>query len=116
MSEPTGEDAIAQETGDTLIDGPWGYACVKDGVVYIPAVVATEQWPLRRVLAELHGKARTRRFIFTAVLDAEGLKLHLRNIVREFDEYVPEFEDYSHCIEIEYEPARVSPQEGEPAS
>ena len=42
--------------------------------------------------------------IFTAVLDADKLKKHLRNIKKEYDIWHTEVGDYSHCIEIEYEP------------
>jgi hypothetical protein len=98
-----GEDAIALESG-RVIDGEWGYACVEDGAVFIPAVKATDEWPLRRVLAHLHAETGLSRFIFSAVLNPDSLKPHLRNIVREWDEYVPEVGDHSHCIEIAYQP------------
>lgn len=87
-----------------VIEGRWGYACWEDDRVFIPAVIANEEWPLRRVLAYLYEKTGITRMIFTAVLQPEDLKVHLRNIVREWDEYVPQYEDYSHCIEITYEP------------
>lgn len=97
-----GEDAIALETSIT-IDGEWGYACIEHGAVFIPAVMATADWPLRRVLAHLYQQSKLTRFIFTAVIDPDGLKSHLRHVIREWDEYVEYMDDYSHCIEIEYE-------------
>lgn len=105
MIGPTGEDAIALEEGGKVIDGPWGYACVVDDALFIPAVMATPEWPLRRVLAHLHAESGLTRMVFSAVLDAEGLKPHLRNIVREWDEFVEEMGDWSHCIEVRYEAA-----------
>lgn len=103
MIGPTGEDAIALEEWPRVIDGPWGYACIEQDAVYIPAVVASQEWPLRRVLAHLHEQSGLTRMVFSAVLDAESLKSHLRNIVREWDEFVPEMGDTSHCIEVRYE-------------
>lgn len=100
-----GEDSIAEDSGDEVIEGPWGYACVSSGRVFIPAVQATPEWPLRRVLAHLHQLARAKAFIFSAVLNADGLKSHLRNITREWDEWFEEVGEFSHCIEIAYEPA-----------
>ena len=108
-----GEDRIALEKGDKVIDGEWGYACVQPDGVFIPAVVATPDWPLRRVLAHLHAETKHTRMVFSAVLDAEALKPHLRNIVREWDHYVEEFQDYSHCIEIRYEVAHGADTPGE---
>lgn len=89
-----------------VINGEWGYACVEVDAVFIPAVMATADWPLRRVLSHLHKRTGMTRMIFSAILDADSFRPHLRNIVREFDLYVPEFEDYSHCIEIAYEPTQ----------
>ena len=104
MIGTNGEDDIALDEGARIIDGPWGYACVHADAVFIPAVVASDDWPLRRVLARLHADTGLTRMIFSAVLNAESLKTHLRNIVREWDEWVPEMDDHSHCIEITYEP------------
>lgn len=87
-----------------MIDGPWGYACVEPDAVYIPVVMATREYPLRRVLAELFAATGHTRMIFSAVLNPDDLRSRLRNVVREWDEYVPELESDSHCIEIHYEP------------
>jgi hypothetical protein len=103
MIGTNGEDAAALDEGGRIIDGEWGYACVENGLVFIPAVVATDGWPLRRVLAHLHAQTGLTRMVFSAVMNPGGLKVHLRNIVREWDEWVPEMEDHSHCIEIAYE-------------
>lgn len=99
-----GEDAIAIETGGRTLDGDWGYACVEGDAVFIPVVQATPDWPLRRVLAHLHAETHLRRFVFSAVLNPDELKSHLRHVVKEWDEFVPYLGDYSHCIEIAYEP------------
>lgn len=101
-----GEDAIALEECEKVIDGPWGYACVQEDAVFIPAVQATPEWPLRRVLAHLFEQTGKRRIVFSAVLDAASLKTHLRRVVKEWDEWVPMMEDYSHCIAIDYEPPK----------
>lgn len=92
------------DTGVRVIEGEWGYACVQDGAVFIPAVVATAEWPLRRVLAHLHRETRLRRMIFSAVLNSSALTPHLRHVVKEWDEWVPEMQSFSHCIEIDYQP------------
>ena len=85
-----------------VIAGPWGYACRQAEAVFIPAVVATPDYPLRRVLAEIFKKTGETRMIFTAILNPDDLRPRLRNIVREWDEYVEYLDDYSHCIEIRY--------------
>lgn len=41
-----------------------------------------------------------------------GLRSHLRHVVREWDEWVPQMEDYSHCIEIRYEAPFLATAEG----
>ena len=47
------------------------------------------------------------RMIFSAVLNPEEFKTHLRNIVREWNQWYEEMQDYSYCIEIKYEPKNV---------
>lgn len=83
----------------TIIHGDWGYAVAYDDVVWIPAV----KGDLKKVLSELYKKAGVKRMIFSAVLNPEELKKHLKNIKREWDQWFEEVEDYSHCIEIEYD-------------
>lgn len=87
------------------IEGEWGYACVAEDAMWIPVICASEEWPMRRILADLHQRTGHTRMIFSAVLSPESFKSHLRNIVREWDEWFAEIGDYSHCIEIKYEPA-----------
>jgi hypothetical protein len=96
-----------------VIDGPWGYACREADAVFIPAVSATPDYPLRRVLRELFERTGETRMVFSAILNPDDLRPRLRNIVREWDEYVEYMDDYSHCIEIRYElpvsPGAVDP-------
>lgn len=82
-----------------IIYGDWGYAVVYENVVWIPAVKGN----LKEILAWLYKKTGIKRIIFSAVLNPEELKKHLKNIKREWDEWIEEVGDYSHCIEIEYE-------------
>ena len=84
---------------ETLIQGPWGYAILKDDALYIPAIMGN----MNEILKGLYGITKQRKMIFTAIMFPDKFRPHLKNIKREWDEYVPEFEDYSHCIEIEYE-------------
>lgn len=87
------------------IEEPWGYACVDEDCVWIPVVFG----PLRLILADIHKRTGKTRMIFSAVLDAEELKTHLRHIVREWDQWFAEIGDWSHCIEIEYKPPGAAP-------
>lgn len=102
-------DATQRSHADPkVIDGGWGYAREEPDAVFIPVVMATMEHSLGRVLAELYALTNQTRMIFSAVLDADKFRPHLRNIVREWDEYVPELEDESHCIEIRYEPPKCA--------
>jgi hypothetical protein len=80
--------------------GSWGYAVVKKGAIWIPAVFG----PLHPILQNLYEITGIKRMIFSAVLNPDSFKTHLKNIIREWDEWFEEAKDYSHCIEIEYEP------------
>ena len=93
MSEPTKNE-------NQTIMGSWGYAIVQDNAIWIPAVCGK----LHPILKNLYRLTKIKRMIFSAVLNAGGFKTHLRNIVREWDEWFKEVGDYSHCIEIEYQP------------
>jgi hypothetical protein len=99
------EVSVMQEPKAPLevIEGPWGYACREADAVFIPAVMATPDYPLRRVLRELFERTGETRVIFSAILNPDDLRPRLRNIVREWDEYIEYMDDYSHCIEIRYE-------------
>ncbi|NVM21403.1 MAG: hypothetical protein HWN68_06450 [Desulfobacterales bacterium] len=88
---------------DRLIQGNWGYAVIKDGAIWIPAV----EGRLKPILQELYKRTGMKRMIFSSVLDPESLKPHLRNIVKEWDVWFEEAGDYSHCIEIDYQPAEA---------
>ena len=85
---------------EKLIQGNWGYAIVKDEEIWIPAIMG----PMSQILQGLYEKTGIKKMIFSAVINPEGFKKHLKNIKREWNEWFPEIEDYSHCIEIEYEP------------
>jgi hypothetical protein len=85
---------------DEPLIGSWGYAVVKKGAIWIPAVFG----PLHPILQNLYDITGIKRMIFSAVLNPDSFKTHLKNIIREWDEWFKEVEDYSHCIEIEYEP------------
>ena len=84
---------------EKLIQGHWGYAIVKDDAIYIPAIMGN----MAEILDGLYKLTGQKKMIFTAIIFPDKFRKHLKNIKREWDEYVPEFEDYSHCIEIEYE-------------
>lgn len=96
-----------------VIEGDWGYACVEPDAVFIPAVMATPEWPLRKVLAMLHMETGLTRMIFSAILDPDDLRPRLRSVMREWDEWVEEMESHSHCIEIAYQPPVGSPEDGQ---
>jgi len=85
---------------DWLIQGNWGYAVIKDGAIWIPAV----EGRLKPILQGLYERTGIKRMIFSAVLNPESLKSHLRNIMREWDVWFEEAGDFSHCIEINYQP------------
>jgi len=82
------------------IEGDWGYAVIEDNKLWIPVIKGN----MRDILKTLHEKTGIKRMIFSAVLNPEDFKKHLRNIVKEWDAWFEEVDDYSHCIEIEYEP------------
>jgi len=88
---------------DWLIQGNWGYAVIKDGAIWIPTIMGR----LKPILQDLYERTRIKRMIFSAVLNPEVLKSHLKNIVREWDVWFEEAGDYSHCIEIDYKPAEL---------
>lgn len=79
---------------------------MKDGVIWIPAIMES----LSIILNEIYKRTKIKRIIFSAVLNPESLKSHLKNIVREWDEWFEEVGDYSHCIEIEYKPIKENPE------
>ncbi len=83
-----------------VILGSWGYAIVEDDKVFIPVIMGG----MKDVLADIYKKTSITRMIFSAVLNPNDFKTHLRNIVREWDEWFEEVGDYSHLIEIKYEP------------
>ena len=85
---------------DKIIDIEGGYAVIKDDTIWIPAVWTNS---LSAVLKKLYDETKIKRIIFSAILNAEDFKKHLKNIKREWDEYYKEIGDYSHCIEIEYQ-------------
>jgi len=87
---------------DRLIQGNWGYAVIKDGAIWIPAIMGR----LKPILQELYKRTGIKRIIFSAVLNPESLKSHLRNIVKEWDVWFEQAGDYSHCIEIDYQPTK----------
>lgn len=83
------------------LEGDWGYAIVEDDKIWIPAIRGN----MGNIIRELHKRTGIKRMIFSAVLNPESFKKHLKNIVREWDEWFKEVEDYSHCIEIEFNEA-----------
>ncbi|MBA7652191.1 hypothetical protein ES703_60021 [subsurface metagenome] len=88
---------------ENIIQGNWGYAVIKDGAIWIPAVMGR----LKPALQDLHERTGIKRMIFSSVINPESLKSHLRNITKEWDEWFEEAEDYSHCIEIYYKPTEL---------
>ena len=88
---------------ENIIQGNWGYAVIKDGAIWIPAVMGR----LKPTLQDLYERTGIKRMIFSSVINPESLKSHLRNITKEWDEWFEEAEDYSHCIEIDYKPTEL---------
>jgi len=87
-------------TNRKIIQGNWGYAVIKNGAIWIPAI----EGDMKIILKKLYEMTGINRMIFSAVLNPESLKSHLKNIIKEWDEWFEEVGDYSHCIEIKYEP------------
>ena len=79
-----------------------GYAIVHKDVIYIPAIIVGEGVRMKDIIGELVKRTGINRIIFTACYST-FLKSKLRNIVREWDEWFKEVEDYSHCIEVKWE-------------
>jgi len=92
-----------------LIQGNWGYAVIKDGAIWIPAIGGE----LKPILQGLYERTGIKRMIFSSVLNPDSLKSHLRNIVKEWDVWFEQVGDYSHCIEIDYQPTEVEEKEKE---
>ena len=88
--------------GDKVVMAEFGYAVIKPEAVYIPAVMGK----LHPVLEFLYDLTNQKRIIFTAVMNPNEFKKHLRNIKGEWDEWFPEMGCYSHFIEIQYEPTK----------
>jgi len=88
---------------ENIIQGNWGYAVIKDGAIWIPAVMGK----LKPALQDLYERTGMKRMIFSSVINPESLKSHLRNITNEWDEWFEEAKDYSHCIEIDYKPTEL---------
>jgi len=82
------------------IKGNWGYAIYYEKKIWIPVIIAENR--LKEVLQYLTEHFNTNSIIFSAVLNPERLKKHLKHIVREWNEYFEEIDEYSHCIEIEW--------------
>ena len=87
---------------DRLIHGNWGYAVIKDGAIWIPAI----EGDMKIILKKLYEITGINRMIFSAVLNPNSFKKHLKNIVKEWDAWFEQARDYSHCIEINYQPTR----------
>jgi hypothetical protein len=83
---------------DRVIERNWGYAVIHEGKIWIPAIIGN----MGEILRDLHKKTGITKMIFSAVLNPESFKTHLKNIVKEWDEWYDEMGDYSHCIEIEF--------------
>ena len=94
------QNKISKTDADILYEFPGGYACVKDNVLYIPAIMGK----MGDILEALYKKTGITRMVFTAVMFPEEFKKHLKNIVSEHDEWFEEVGDYNHFIEIGYEP------------
>jgi len=87
-------------TNDKIIHGNWGYAVIKGDVIWIPAIVGD----MKIILKKLYEMTGINRMIFSAVLNPNSFKKHLKNIIKEWDAWFEEVGDYSHCIEIDYQP------------
>ena len=98
-----------REKEDWLIQGNWGYAVIKDDAIWIPAIMGR----LKPILKELYKRTGIKKMIFSAVLNPEVLKSHLKNIVKEWDVWFKEAGDWSHCIEIDYQSTELEEKEEE---
>lgn len=86
--------------GYKVLNGDFGYAVIVGDTLWIPAVMGD----MKEALKELHQRTGITKMVFSAILNPEQFKKHLKNIVREFKEWSPEYEEYVDCIEIKYEP------------
>jgi hypothetical protein len=85
--------------GDTVLNFDKGYAVIHNNKLWVPAI-----WDnMGEILDSLVEKTGIKDIIFSAVLNPDKFKEHLRNIIKEWDEWHKEVGDYSHCIEIKYE-------------
>lgn len=91
-----------EKDGTDVIEGNWGYAIVKDDMIYIPAVVAEHQ--LSIIMLMLYKMTNLTRMKFTAIIWPEEFKTHLHNIVSEGYEYNKYYGEDVYYIEIKYKP------------
>ena len=84
--------------GYPMVKGDWGYAILHDGRIWIPAIMAPNE--AKKIITYLTDLWKTDKVVFSAVLIPEKIKAHFQNVVREWDEWFEECQDYSHCIEI----------------
>jgi len=92
---------------EELIEGDWGYAIVKGDELWIPAI----QGDMGKILRMLHEKTGKKTMVFSAVLNPESFKKHLKNVVAEWDAWFEEVEDWSHCIKIDYAASKDGKEE-----
>ena len=87
----------AEETAETHCYPPGGYAVLTPTAIFVPAFMGK----LRPLLAWLRSLTDVRLVTFTAILNPKKLRHHLRNVRREWDEWLPDEEAHSHCLQIE---------------
>lgn len=89
--------------GKPVLICTWGYAVIDDAndCLWIPAIWTDS---MAEVLDELYKETGKTKMIFSAVLNPDSFRKHLRNIRREWKEWHEQAKDWSYCIEIEYEP------------
>ena len=93
----------------SCINRPWGYYCVCKDKVYIPLLNGSHR--LRDVLADVYKKTKCKRMIFSAVINPTEFRKHLHHVIEERQEWSELHQDYSYCIEIEYQPQEAKSKE-----
>lgn len=84
--------------GYRTVEGSWGYACFVDNKIWIPAISGD----MKAIVSMLVNHFKTNKVVFSAIINPIEFKKHLKNIVREWDDWFEQAQDYTHCIEVEW--------------
>lgn len=77
-----------------------GYAVIDGDILWIPAIVTDS---LGNTLKELHEETGLTRMKFSAILNPDEFRTHLKNIVHEGKEWSEAHDDWSYCIEVKFD-------------